>query len=160
IECPWCGFRERGGPNFFLGIGLDGVSYQVDAALLNRLWDDAQALRPQLFSLPALVLPTTAAPPPPPPLRDRLGQGLAPVPIAYPVSVLSWFALSWLLVAWLIHPSGFWAALAAFLFCLWLTSALPQYLIPRLLRFEKMLKSRFLSPAAARAQEAARCVDE
>jgi DNA-binding helix-hairpin-helix protein with protein kinase domain len=158
VECPWCGFRERGGPNFFLGVGLDGVSFQVDAALLNRLWDEAQAMKPQTFPLPALVLPP--ATPPPPTRRDRAGQRLVRVPIAYPVSLVSWWGLAWLLVAWLVAPSTFWGTFFSFLFCLWITSPLYQFLLPRLLRFEKGLKNRCQSPATVRAQEAAAQVEQ
>jgi DNA-binding helix-hairpin-helix protein with protein kinase domain len=148
--CPWCAFVEQGGPNFFLGVGADAAGYQVDAALLGRLWDQIQAQKPVVFPRPALVVTAPVTAVAPPTLLTRLGRRLARVPwpqvaggLLHSAALVLWLSVA-LFTSW-----GLCGSVIVFVAAFYLAGLATNRLSGPLGRLQRWLKGRFSDPEQA-----------
>jgi DNA-binding helix-hairpin-helix protein with protein kinase domain len=99
LECPWCALMAEGGPNFFLGVSLDGISFDVDAGFLARVAERVSQVRRQQFAPPRLTLPHGAPAPAAPARQARVVRSIA--------RAVGWAALAaW--CAWLLYLCNPW----------------------------------------------------
>jgi DNA-binding helix-hairpin-helix protein with protein kinase domain len=99
LECPWCALMSAGAPNFFLGVSLDGASFDVDTAFLARVAERVARVRRQRFAPPRLTLPRRLPAPTPPAGQARVVHRIA--------RAVGWAALAaW--CVWLLYVCGPW----------------------------------------------------
>jgi DNA-binding helix-hairpin-helix protein with protein kinase domain len=99
LECPWCALMQTGAPNFFLGVSLDGGSFDVDAAFLGRVAERLAQVQRRRFAPPRVTLPRRLPAATPPARRGGIVRRIA--------RPIGWAALAaW--VAWLLYLCGPW----------------------------------------------------
>lgn len=96
-ECPWCGIIKAGGPNFFLGVGLVGIAFKVERAVLDEIWKRIEGLSARRFALQPPTAPTQTLKPRPPPRSQGLNRYLVPV-----LNRLGWWGYGLTLLLFLV----------------------------------------------------------